>query len=180
MTQLLWNLFRLPAARKRFIGSVYLPILEPTVNVVTVFALWIWQKLMKYEINYRSLPQPLTPVRTPKRDLQQMLMEENTPLRDADQVHSESHEKKHMAQIEQANRMICQQGKDIENQGGSPCAVVVIQVDYWAVSHAIGIVGVMYQIASTGGARIATAAGLLSTGSKKANWWIPSNEYVIK
>jgi hypothetical protein len=39
---------------------------------------------------------------------------------------------------------------------------------------------VIYQIASTGGARIATAAGLLSTGSKKANWWIPSNKYVIQ
>ncbi len=73
-----------------------------------------------------------------------------------------------MAQITQANRMICQQGNKIENQGGSPGAVVVVQVDYQAVSHAIGIVGVIYQIASTGGARIATVAGLLSTGSKKA------------
>jgi hypothetical protein len=85
-----------------------------------------------------------------------------------------------MAQIEQASRMICQQGKDIENQGGSLGAVVVVQVDYRAVSHAIRIVGVIYQIASTGGAQIATVAGLLSTGSKKANWQIPSNKYVIK
>jgi hypothetical protein len=85
-----------------------------------------------------------------------------------------------MAQIKQANKMISQQGKDIENQGESPGAVVVVQVDYWVVSHAIGIVGVIYQIASAGGARIATVAGLLSTGSKKANWWIPSNKYVIK
>ncbi len=76
--------------------------------------------------------------------------------------------------------MILQQGKDIANQGGSPGAVVVVQVDYRAVSHAIGIVGVIYQIASSGGARIATVAGLLSTGSKKANWWIPSIKYVIK
>ncbi len=57
---------------------------------------------------------------------------------------------------------------------------MVIQVDYQAVSHAIGIVGVIYQIASTGGAWIATVAGLLSTGSKKAKWWIPSDKYVIK
>jgi hypothetical protein len=85
-----------------------------------------------------------------------------------------------MAQLTQANRMIHQQGKDIENQGGSPGAVVVVQVDYQAISHAIGIVGVIYQIASTGGARIATVAGLLFAGSKKANWWIPSNKYVIK
>jgi hypothetical protein len=85
-----------------------------------------------------------------------------------------------MAQITQANRMICQQGKEIKNQGGSPGAVVVVQVDYRAISHAIGIVGVIYQIAGTGGARIATVAGLLSTGSKKAKWWIPSDKYVIK
>jgi hypothetical protein len=57
---------------------------------------------------------------------------------------------------------------------------VVVQVDYRAVSHAIGIVGVIYQIASTGGARIAFVAGLLSTGTKKAKWWIPSDKYVIK
>jgi hypothetical protein len=137
-------------------------------------------KVIEHETIDRSLPQPLTPVKTPKRDLQQLLMEEKIPLWDADRVHSKSHEKKRMAQIEQANRMICQQGKDIENQGGTPGAVVVVQVDYRVVSHDIEIVGVMYQIASTGGARIATVARLLSTGSKKANWWIPSNKYVIK
>ncbi len=80
--------------------------------------------MMDYEMIDRSLPQPLTPVRTPKCDLQQLLMEEKTPLRAANQVRSESHEKKRMAQITQANRMICSQGKDIENQGGSPSAVV--------------------------------------------------------
>jgi hypothetical protein len=50
-------------------------------------------KVMEYETIDGSLPQPLTPVKTPKHDLQQMLMEEKTPLRDADQVCSESHEK---------------------------------------------------------------------------------------
>jgi hypothetical protein len=85
-----------------------------------------------------------------------------------------------MAQITQANSMICQQGKVIEKQGGSPGAVVVVQVDYQAVSHAIGIVGVIYQIASTGGAQVATVAELLSTGKKNSKWWIPSDKYVIK
>ncbi len=65
--------------------------------------------------------------------------------------------------------MICLQGKDIENQGGSPGAIVVVQVGYHAVSHAIRIVGVIYQIANTGGARIAIVAGLLTTGSKKGS-----------
>ncbi len=137
-------------------------------------------KVMGYETIDKSLPKLLTPVKTPKHDLQQMLMDQETPLRDADQVRSESNEKKRMAQISQANRMIHQQGNDIANQGESPGAVVVVQVDYRAVSHAIGIVGVIIQIASSGGARIATVTGLLSTGSKKANWWIPSDKYVIK
>jgi hypothetical protein len=127
------------------------------------------KKVMDYEKIERSLLKPLTPMKTPLCDLQQRLMEEKTPLRDADQVCSELNEKKRMAQLTQANRMICQQGKDIANQGGSPGAVVIVQVDYRAVSHAIGIVGVIFQIASSGGARIATLAGLLSTGSKKAN-----------
>jgi hypothetical protein len=137
-------------------------------------------KVMGYKTIDRSLPKPLTPVKTAKCDLQQMLMDEKTPLRDADRVHSESNEKNSMAKISQANRMICQQGKDIANQVRSPGAVVVVQVDYRAVNHAIGIVGVIYQIASSGGARIATVSGLLPTGSKKANWWIPSNRHVIK
>ncbi len=119
-------------------------------------------------------------MKTPKRDLQQMLMDKRTPLRDADRIRTESQAKKRMAQITQANRMIHQQGKEIKKQGGSPGAVVVVQVDYQLVSLAIGIVGVIYQIASTGGARIATVAGLFSTGTKKAKWWIPSDKYVIK
>jgi hypothetical protein len=41
-------------------------------------------KVMGYESIDRSLPKPLTPVKTPKCDLQQMLMNEKTPLRDAD------------------------------------------------------------------------------------------------
>ncbi len=36
-------------------------------------------KVMEYETIERSLPQPLTPVKTPKHDLQQVLMEEKTP-----------------------------------------------------------------------------------------------------
>ncbi len=58
-------------------------------------------KVMDYETIDRSLPQPLTPVKTPKHDLQQLLMEdEKTPPRDADRVHSESHEKKCMTKID--------------------------------------------------------------------------------
>jgi hypothetical protein len=41
-------------------------------------------KVMEYERIDRSLPKPLTPVKTPKHDLQQMLMDKKTPLRDAD------------------------------------------------------------------------------------------------
>jgi hypothetical protein len=68
--------------------------------------------------------------------------------------------------------MICAQGKDIENQGGSPGAAVVVQMDYHAVSYAIGIADAIYQITNTGGAQISTVTGLLSTGSMKGNWQI--------
>ncbi len=64
-------------------------------------------KVMEYETIHRSLPQPLTPVKTPKHDIQQLLIDKKTPLRDADRVRSDLHEKKRMALIEQANRMIC-------------------------------------------------------------------------
>jgi hypothetical protein len=43
-------------------------------------------KVMEYEMINRSLPKPLTSVKTPKRDFQQLLMDKKTPLRDADQV----------------------------------------------------------------------------------------------
>jgi hypothetical protein len=56
-------------------------------------------KVMEYEMIHRSLPQSLTPVKTPKCDLQQMLMDKKTPLRDADCIQTKSQEKKHMAQI---------------------------------------------------------------------------------
>jgi hypothetical protein len=54
-------------------------------------------KVMEYKTIHRSLPQPLTPVKTPKRVLQHLLMDKKTPLRDAERVQSESHEKKRMA-----------------------------------------------------------------------------------
>jgi hypothetical protein len=54
------------------------------------------KKVMDYETVERSIPKPLTPMKTPKCDLQQMLMEEKTSLRDAGQVRSELNEKKHM------------------------------------------------------------------------------------
>ena len=142
--------------------------------------------VMRYRTIDRSRPLPPTPAKTPskkspgkKRDLQQLQFEEKTPLRLANAVRSNSQEKKRRAQVEQANRMINAQGKDIEKQGGGPGAVVTVKPDYRAVSHNIGIVGVIYEMKSTGGARVATIAGMLSSGSRKGNWWIPSDQYVI-
>ncbi len=51
---------------------------------------------------------------------------------------------KRQAQLEQAKKMIPTQGKSIEKQWASPGAVVVVQVDYHVVSHAIGIVGAIH------------------------------------
>ncbi len=46
-------------------------------------------------------------------------------MRLADKMRSNSQEKKGKAQLQQANRMIVAQGKEIEKQGGGPGAVVI-------------------------------------------------------
>jgi hypothetical protein len=70
--------------------------------------------------------------------------------------------------------------KDIANNGGAPGAVVTVKCDYRAVSFAIGIVGIIYEVSKYGGARIATVAGLLSSGSRMGVWWIPADQYALK
>jgi hypothetical protein len=72
------------------------------------------------------------------------------------------------------------QGKDIVNKAAAPGAVVTVQCDYRAVSHAIGIVGVIYKMNTFGGARIATIAGILLTGTRKGPWWIPADQYIMR
>jgi hypothetical protein len=76
--------------------------------------------------------------------------------------------------------MIKMQGTDIANKGGAPGAVVTVKCDYRAVSFAIGIVGIVYEVSRFGGARIATVPGLLSSGQKKGVWWIPADQYSLK
>jgi len=93
-----------------------------------------------------------------------------TPLRLADTVCSESQDKKSDNQLEQANKMIKMQGTDIANKGGAPGAVVTVKCDYRAVGFAIGIVGIIDEVSRYGGARIATVAGLLSSGQRKGVW----------
>jgi hypothetical protein len=118
-----------------------------------------------------------------KRNLQSMLVKEayeKTPLRLSDQLRTTSQEKKWSRQIEQAKRMISLQAKEIASQGAAPGAVVVIQCPATAVTHAIGIMGVIYELSKYGGARVATVAGILSHGNRKMKWWIASDQYVVK
>jgi len=120
-----------------------------------------------------------TPTAGKKRDLQLLLIN-RTPLRLADTVRSESQDKKRENQLEQAKKMIKTQGADIANKGGAPGAVVTVKCDYRAVSFAIGIVGIIYKVSKYGGARIATVAGLVSSGQRKGVWWIPADQYALK
>jgi hypothetical protein len=94
-----------------------------------------------------------------KQDLQSLLLDK-TPLRLADKLWIASQEKKRESQHEQAQKMNKMQGKDIANKGAAPGAVVTVQCDYHAVSHSIGIVGVIYKMSTFGGARIATITGI--------------------
>jgi hypothetical protein len=115
----------------------------------------------------RNYGSPLKRSSGKKRDLQQLQFKASTPMRIADEVHSALQEKKRNNQLHQANRMMGTQGKDIENQGGGAGAVVTVKPDYRAVSHYIGIVGVIYEMKNTGGARVETVAGILSSGTKR-------------
>jgi hypothetical protein len=90
-----------------------------------------------------------SPQQTPtvKQDMQSMLLDK-TPLRLSDQLWTESQEKKGESQCEQAAKMIKMQGKDIAIKGVAPGAVVTVQCDYRAVSHSIGIIGVIYKVSN--------------------------------
>ncbi len=48
------------------------------------------------------------------------------------------------------------------------------------VSHTIGIIGVIFQMKPFGGARIVNVAGLLLSGPRKGDWWIPLDQYTLK
>jgi thiamine monophosphate kinase len=92
---------------------------------------------------------------------------DKTPLRQTDVIRSESQEKKRQRQVEQAQKMMKLQGSDIASKGAAPGAVVVVQCPITTVSHAIGIMGIIYELSRYGGARIATVAGILSCGQKR-------------
>ncbi len=113
------------------------------------------------------------------RDLQSMMLD-RTPLRQADTVCADSQERKCQAQLIQATKMMKMQGQDIALKGAAPGAVVTVQCDYRAVSHAVGIVGIIYEASKHGGARVATECGILSSGPRMGSWWIPSDRYVMR
>jgi hypothetical protein len=146
-------------------------------SFIDIAAVLAFPTINRSEIISATLsPSQQTP--TGKQDLQSLLLDE-TPLRLADTRWSESQEKKQDNQRNQAKRMIKAQGKDIADKGAAPGAVVTVKCDEHAVSHAIGIVGIIYQMSKYGGTRIARIAGILSAGSGKRQWWIPTDQYAI-
>ena len=117
------------------------------------------EKVLDYPIIERSVPSQTPPIKTPiKLTLQDMLMtmDKNSLLREADRHRSLSQEMKCLGLIQQGHKMICIQGESIEMLGASSGAVVIVKVDYHAASHAIGIVGVNFQMKTNGVVRIAT------------------------
>ncbi len=72
------------------------------------------------------------------------------------------------------------QGSDITSIGAAPGAVMVVQCPTTAVSHDIGIMGIIYELSKYGGARVAMVAGILSCRQKKTKWWISLDQYIVK
>ncbi len=83
-------------------------------------------------------------------------------------------------QLIQAKKMMKMQGQDITSKGAAPGAVVTVQCDYHAVSHTVGIVGIIYEASKHGGARVATECGILLSGPWMGSWWMPSDRYVVR
>ena len=131
-----------------------------------------------------------TPTMTPKqrrigrkRDVQEMELDDAfgspTPQRLADKMRSISQEKKRDSQIKQAARMVATRSKDVEKKGVGIGAVVTVIPDHRAVSHSVGIVGIVYKMKESGGAQVATVVGLLVQSGKK-DWWIPDDQYILR
>jgi len=118
-----------------------------------------------------------------KRDLQDMEVDNAfgspTPQRLADRMRSISQEKKRNSQLKQAAQMVATRSKDIEKRGVGVGAVVTVVPDHRAVSHSVGIVGIVYKFKQSGGAQVATVAGLLVQSGKK-DWWIPDDQYILR
>jgi hypothetical protein len=102
-----------------------------------------------------------------------------TPLRLADKMRSISQEKKRDSQLKQAARMVSTRFNDVEKKGGGVGAVVTVVPDHRAVSHSVGILGIIYKMKDTGGAQVATVVGLLVQSGKK-DWWIPDDQYIVR
>jgi hypothetical protein len=78
--------------------------------------------------------------------------ESPTPLHGSDRVRCEAREQKRLAQQKQAKKMMKTHKKDLKEQGAGVGAMVVVSVDTCAVSHPMGIVGIIYQMKDTRGA----------------------------
>jgi hypothetical protein len=133
---------------------------------------------------------PSSPMVTPKqrqirkkRDVQEMEIDDAfgspTPQRLANKMCSVSQEKKRENQIKQAEKMVTTRSKEIEKIGGGVGAVVTVVPDLRAVSHSVGIVGIIYKMKALGGAQVAAAVSLLAQSGKK-DWWIPDDQYILR
>jgi hypothetical protein len=75
--------------------------------------------------------------------------------------------------------MVATRSKGVEKKGVGIGAVVTVILDHRAVSHSVGIVGIVHKMKESGGAQVATAVGLLVQSGKK-DWWIPDHQYIMR
>jgi hypothetical protein len=71
--------------------------------------------------------------------------------------------------------MVYTRMKDIEKKGGGIGAVVTVIPDHRAVSHSVGIVGIVYKMKESGGAQVVTVVGLLVQSGKKTGGYLMIN-----
>ena len=107
------------------------------------------------------------------------MMDETTPLREADRGRLEAAEKKRKRQHASAAKMKKDRAKHNVESGTHVGAVVTIQNDYRDCPHPQGLRGIVVQTRETGGVLVCCEYGMVSTGARKKEYWIPSDRYIM-
>ena len=105
--------------------------------------------------------------------------ERNKREMDRDVIRNEARLKKQRRQVQQSEKMIKLRVQSVNIEMGS---VVTLKMDYRDVSHARGIMGIVFDISKSeaGGIQVMTEYGIICTGTGKAKYYVPIDGYVVQ
>jgi hypothetical protein len=102
--------------------------------------------------------------------------QENTPRTSRRLLASEFRKER---QMNQATKMITRRQKAMGDEGVGPGAIVHVGNDRRDIPDARSSIGVVFDMKEAGGVRVCTEYGVLVTGQKRSDFWIPSDRYRV-